>query len=156
MADAKEVINDARFKIKRIAAAMLVRKESLERELEAARGARPSEGSEPAALAARIADLEEALAVAEQDYRDALQQFDELARLGKDAERAELRALIDSAAPAPETPRTTSDEKAREQLEALKAARKGSASSGEKTDAGGTSDQDGDDDARTKGPKRTL
>jgi hypothetical protein len=98
MADAKEVIIDARAKIKSIAARMLVRKESLERELEAVRKAKPQSDA-AAAFDAKIATLEEALGTADQDYRDALKQLDELADLAKDAERAQLRALIDSAAP---------------------------------------------------------
>jgi hypothetical protein len=173
MSDAKDAIDEARIKIKRLAASMLARKDSLEKERSAAQ-----DGSE------RAAQLDEAIATADQDYRDALSEMLELAKLAKETERAEQRALIDGGstdrsaadialenvrdhigqlearaeleeelagktparAAREARPTTSPEERAKEQLEALKAERKAKGDAGEK-DEGGSSN---------KGPKRTM
>jgi hypothetical protein len=110
----KDAIAEARARIKKIAASMLVRKESLEseqrrldddrarveRELEACGddAARKSAIEQMRGeLRERLAAKNDELAVAEKDYRDALAQIEELGRLARTAERAELRAVVDSA-----------------------------------------------------------
>lgn len=84
MSDARDAVDTARIKIKKAAAAMLVRKENLEAELERAR----------ASSSERVADIEEELAVAEADYAGALKELKELGDLAKNVEREELRSVV--------------------------------------------------------------
>jgi hypothetical protein len=143
MSDTKDVIQDARIRIKKIAASMLARKEGLEKERarldkERTRIAQQIEAfsaSEDTALKAqldeglsdldqRIAMKDEEIATAEKDQQDAMNELSELARLAKDADRAELRAIVDSAQPAALDDRSAEDialENVRTHIENLEA-----------------------------------
>lgn len=87
MTDAKDAIDEARIRIKKAAASMLVRKEKLEEELARAK----------AADSPLVPELEEQLDVAEADYQGALKEFRDLAELAKDYEGDALRAQVRSA-----------------------------------------------------------
>src|SRR5262245_62132763 len=94
MSDARDAVDAARIKIKKAAAAMLVRKENLEAELERAR----------ASASPRVVEIEEELAVAEADYAGALKELKELGELAKDVEREEQRAVVRGASGAARDP----------------------------------------------------
>ena len=116
MSDPKDTIAEARAKVKQIAARMMVRKEALEKELaqleaDKAKVQREAElalsqdredlaerilesGIE---LDGRISGKREELALAEQDYKSALADLDDLKRVAAESERAGLRAVVDGA-----------------------------------------------------------
>jgi hypothetical protein len=87
MTDAKDAIDEARIRIKKAAASMLVRKEKLEEELVRAK----------AADSPLVPELEEQVDVAEADYQGALTELRELADLAKDFEQEQLRGVVRNA-----------------------------------------------------------
>lgn len=116
MSDPKDTIAEARSKVKQIAARMLVRKEALEQELKLLEADKAkvqreaelalSQDREDLAerilgsgieLDGRITAKREELALAEQDYRNALGDLDDLKRVAAESERAGLRAVVDGA-----------------------------------------------------------
>lgn len=124
MTDPTEPITEARVRLKKLAASMLVRKERLEEELKmleaeqarvvqeldliaAASPAEPDVGIEPtgraldpelaairAELAAKVDAKREELEQAEADLSGALRQFDDLAKVKTQTERDVLRAVV--------------------------------------------------------------
>jgi hypothetical protein len=98
MSDTTDAVREARAKLKQLAARMLVRKESIEKELaelERARGEIEAELAPELAerLEAKRAELEEA----ERDYRATIVELADLGKLEDEAERASLRGEIDRA-----------------------------------------------------------
>lgn len=91
MSDTKDVLNDARVRLKKLAASMLAQKESLE----AQRKRLVEQGSDAAEIELRTAQLDEQIAVLEGNFADTMKEMAELGQLEKDFERKAGRALID-------------------------------------------------------------
>jgi phage shock protein A len=117
--DAEDAVNEARVRIKRHAASLLVQKEQLDAKVELAEkelAAIHGEAKQAAAggrddlaskygeviteLEERLQSLREQRALAEQGYREAVKELSELERLGREAERAAVMAPVRSSVPA--------------------------------------------------------
>src|SRR5687767_6132621 len=90
-------IDEARIKIKKLAASMLVRKEKLEAEVARVEKDLARAENDPE-LSAELAGLLEAkneeLAIAESDYSGALKEMEELKKLDRDFEVEKDRAVV--------------------------------------------------------------